>query len=162
MWLFYKMGLTASCPGLHTPAAFFRAQLGQFSMCMPSTANVLMRRIPPSARTAVCAQLGTSRTQNKFCTSQQYRFAPCTSLWALGKESSWEEAAGARKHFLQLDLNHLFPHPMFSWVGTASRRGWMESLGGSNPVLAGDLPSGSLEAQAPLRKGLVSLCQRKG
>lgn len=81
-----QIGHAASSPGepnLCTPAAFFRTRLGQFSMFVSSTAHPLMlthRRIPPSTRNAVCAQPGTSRTQNMFCTSQQYMPIPHTSL----------------------------------------------------------------------------------
>ena len=82
----------------------------------------------------------------------------CGELWG-------KRAAGKRllvpEHFLQLGLNHLFP-PRFPWVGTESGRGWMDSLGGSNPLLAGHLPSGSPEAPVPLRKDLSGLCQGKG
>lgn len=144
------------------PSCFLQSTWqGQFSMFTSSTTDLLMHRICPSARTTVCARLGTSGTQNKFCTSQQYVPIPCTILWALGKESSWEEAAGAGT-LSTAWAKPSPPLPRFAWVGTASRSGWMESLGGSNPLLAGHLPSGSPEAQVPLRKGLLGLCQGKG
>lgn len=93
-----------------------------------------MHRTPGTARTAVYAQLGFSRMQNKYGNSQQSMLIPDRSLWALGKESSWEEADGARRSSAAWSKPHFFS-PRFAWVEAASRMGWMKSLGWQQPTL---------------------------
>lgn len=77
-----QMGHTASSlaqSSLHSPAAFFRAWLDQFSVFTSNTVDLLMHRTSPGARAVLCVQFATRVRQKKFCTFQQDRLMPHSS-----------------------------------------------------------------------------------
>lgn len=144
------------------PSCFLQSTWqGQFSMFTSSTTDLLMHRICPSARTTVCARLGTSGTQNKFCTSQQYVPIPCTILWALGKESSWEEAAGAGT--LSTAWAKPSPPPAKVCLGRDSKQKWLDGESWRQQPTPGRSPAFRFPwSTGPSQKGFIGTVPRKG